>query len=341
MSNSRKCSVLFAIAIISLLALSAVIASASATTPTERNWRGQGAMANWFEAGDTGYVFIEAVFAEQLLGSGAIQPNVLYVTVTHTAAGGGMVSEAKKTLTSSEFTWTADHLHVSATLTFPWVGSPATRDHTITIDWDTTGSPTTTNYFIDETGYQVPVTGQFKAATATIEISAVGSHHLDTYNSKWAITGAQSTLNTCDGTGNEKAVFNAGNTIYGSGVGYSPSKEYPVYVVQDTTWFAYKPIPARISGTTDKINTDSTGNIPTASLYPGAAPGKYDIVIDVNTNGQYDLGTDVLCDNIVTTGGFFVVPEYAYGALIALISCFAAFALLYGRKLSIAKVAIP
>lgn len=62
-------------------------------------------------------------------------------------------------------------------------------------------------------------------------------------------------------------------------------------------------------------------------------PGKYDIVVDVNGNGVYDDGVDALDDkDVQVTAGFFVIPEYLFGTILALIGCFAAFGIFRFRR---------
>jgi hypothetical protein len=68
-------------------------------------------------------------------------------------------------------------------------------------------------------------------------------------------------------------------------------------------------------------------------VWNNAQPGKYDIIVDVNNNGKYDAATDALDDNdILVTAGFFVVPEYPFGGLLALAACFVGFAAFKKRR---------
>lgn len=50
------------------------------------------------------------------------------------------------------------------------------------------------------------------------------------------------------------------------------------------------------------------------------APGFYDIIVDVNNNGVYDEGIDVIDDMGVEAGGLFVVPEVPLGVLSAFVA---------------------
>jgi hypothetical protein len=97
---------------------------------------------------------------------------------------------------------------------------------------------------------------------------------------------------------------------------------YPTYIVKDTSWSEPMAIPSRIAESS--VTADSSGNVALTSIWSSATPGKYDIIVDVNGNNQYDTGIDVLLDNKVRiTAGFFVIPEYALGTVLALAVCFA------------------
>jgi hypothetical protein len=146
-------------------------------------------------------------------------------------------------------------------------------------------------------------------------------------------------VSTCDITGTSETAFSAGDNIYVNGAGFSPSATYTLYVVPDvSSWTNGMTIPTRTTGTATSVTTDSSGNIATTNIYTNALASTYDAVIDINGNGKYDAGVDVLCNSLTTNTAIFTVnpvfvaPEYAYGALIALVVCFAAFGLFYSRK---------
>jgi hypothetical protein len=154
----------------------------------------------------------------------------------------------------------------------------------------------------------------------------------------YAISGTDFVLPTiasCDQYGNSKDTFNLGEAVAVKGTGYDPLKTYNIYLVDDTEWTEGMSIPSRVASTTNTITTQSDGTLGTPIIYSNPAPGTYDILIDVNGNGLYDSGIDTLLNNQVqVTAGIFVVPEYAYGALLALIACFAAFIIIKKPKLN-------
>ncbi len=286
------------------MALSATVAAANAA-PTENNWKGKGAMARWSTP-----VPVEAIFAEQMIdGTGAIQSNILYIKSVYN----GIVDESFYALSDDEFYWDTDRLHIYISdVDLSWCTY-------LEIDWDTYWTPQeTVNYFMDG-AVRVDITGKFKAANAFLSIDR-------TYDSNWAITGVQPTINSCDSLGNIQTIFNAGANVHVKGSYYDQTK-CTLYVVNDVVTWIDDTVIATLSPINTVPNVDITsGNIPITSVYPDAAPGLYDIIVDLNNNGKYEVDKDVLCNNVVmTTAGFFVVPEYCLGGLLAMAACFAAF----------------
>jgi hypothetical protein len=147
---------------------------------------------------------------------------------------------------------------------------------------------------------------------------------------------------SCDSSSATKNTFNTGEYIYVKGSGWpgmppSAYRGFELYVVEDTNWIDGIPIPSpavrylRDSGIRDSMQfaPDYLGNfiVPVA---PGSrevsadtfepdylAPGGYDIIVDVNNNGVYDEGIDVVDDMDIGNAGVFVVPEVPLGALSA------------------------
>lgn len=131
------------------------------------------------------------------------------------------------------------------------------------------------------------------------------------------------TIDSCDSGGTKKDTFEAGQEIWIFGnTGYSPSTEYSIYVVIDTEWSNGMSIPTRVLGTELTITSNPDGTV-LAKAWSSAQPGKYDIVVDFDGDGYYDAGTDPLDNNqVVSTAGLFVIPEYALGTILALGMCF-------------------
>jgi hypothetical protein len=126
------------------------------------------------------------------------------------------------------------------------------------------------------------------------------------------------TVKTCGGVTVESALasgvlentFLIGQSVYAIGSGYAATTTYDLYIVEDTTWPDGKTIPARVAGTKTSVLTDGDGNIAAGTLiWNSCAEGKYDIVVDVNGNGDYDAGTDALDSNVEV--GFEGIPEFS------------------------------
>lgn len=118
----------------------------------------------------------------------------------------------------------------------------------------------------------------------------------------------------------EANAFTKGEPVYGFGDGYSADTTYTIHVVADRNWSNGDTIPARISGTAAEIHSDATGKV-SSVIWSGCEPGRYDIVVDVNSNGKYDAGIDALDDFDVGSAGFTQVPSIAlWGALLFLLT---------------------
>lgn len=103
-----------------------------------------------------------------------------------------------------------------------------------------------------------------------------------------------------------------GETIYVTGGGYSQSLTYDFYIVQDVdSWIEGMAIPERVPDTTISISYNTEGRIvPTDVWHNPQTIGKYDIVVDVNGNGQYNSGIDALDYNDVEVTAGLVIPEF-------------------------------
>jgi peroxiredoxin len=142
------------------------------------------------------------------------------------------------------------------------------------------------------------------------------------------------TIESCDSGGVAKDTFQLSDYVYAKGANYAPSKTYDVYVVADTTWVDGMAIPAAVPCTATTVTSDPNGNVPATLLWsPNLTPGGYDIVVDVNGNGKYDAGVDVLYDNNVqVTAGLFVIPEVYLGTILGLAAFFMAFGTYFMHK---------
>jgi hypothetical protein len=126
--------------------------------------------------------------------------------------------------------------------------------------------------------------------------------------------GVGPTVESANNAGTPQDIFQPADPIYAIGSGYTPSTTYDLYVVLDTTWTDGMVIPARVTGTETSVTTDGSGNIAAGILiWSSSVAGQYDMVVDVNGNGNYDAGTDALDSNMSV--GFEEIPEFSTIAL--------------------------
>lgn len=141
-------------------------------------------------------------------------------------------------------------------------------------------------------------------------------------------------IESCDSSGVRKDTFIVGDDVYVNGTGFGNATTYSLYVVEDQTWINNMTIPARIPGTATTVTSLPDGTIPPTLIWANPlTPGKYDIIIDTDNNTIYTEFIDALDDNDVeVTAGFFVVPEFAIGSVMAIASMFAALGLYAYKK---------
>jgi parallel beta-helix repeat protein len=107
------------------------------------------------------------------------------------------------------------------------------------------------------------------------------------------------TVKSCNDAGTPQDSFHEADPVYAIGSGYAATTTYDLYVVADiTTWTAGMAIPPRVNGTESSVTTDASGNIPNRLIWGSAVKGEYDLVVDVNGNGNYDAGIDALDSNV-------------------------------------------
>jgi hypothetical protein len=146
---------------------------------------------------------------------------------------------------------------------------------------------------------------------ANITITAWDVHPV--YFDDFSLHSPQPAIESCGITGEKKDSFDLGAAIYVNGSHYSPSTIFDLYIVNDVeTWTNGIPIPPRVSSTASTVSSDSSGNVlPTDAWNNPQTIGKYDILVDVNSNGQYDENIDALDNNDVEVTAGFVVPEFS------------------------------
>jgi len=129
---------------------------------------------------------------------------------------------------------------------------------------------------------------------------------------------------SADSDGNEKNNFNPEERVYGKTTGLSlTDSTYDLYVVATKTWTSEEnqTIPARISGTgsdpettievhSGNIQKDAGGTPEDIWVNPPASEtARYDIVVDINEDGNYDPAIDLLDADIGVDYGFSLPVE--------------------------------
>ncbi|OEU78777.1 MAG: hypothetical protein BA873_01430 [Desulfobulbaceae bacterium C00003063] len=112
-------------------------------------------------------------------------------------------------------------------------------------------------------------------------------------------------VESADISGAAKDVFQTGDSVYSVGSGYVATTTYDLYVVETTAWVDGMTIPPRVAGTKTSLTTDGSGNISAGTpIWMSSSEGEYDLVVDVDGNGQYDALTDGLDGGVP---GFVVI----------------------------------
>jgi len=132
-----------------------------------------------------------------------------------------------------------------------------------------------------------------------------------------------SIIESSDHEGYRKDEFNWDEGVYVFGSGYTPTMTYDLYIVEDVaTWTDGMPLPSPVVQTT--VTADGDGNIPVTKVWIAKLEvGEYDIVVDVNDNGEYNEDVDALDDLDVNSAGFFIIPELPSGTILGLATCIA------------------
>jgi hypothetical protein len=121
-----------------------------------------------------------------------------------------------------------------------------------------------------------------------------------------------------DALGNEKDSFDTTETVYATV--QATGQTVRLYVVADQATWATGDNLTDVSGNGyEELTLNASGNQTVKLWDPPLTTGNYDIVEDVNCNGKYDQGIDVV--DSLTLIGFTAIPEFSFGiAVITLIS---------------------
>ncbi|RLI72431.1 hypothetical protein DRO97_08900 [Archaeoglobales archaeon] len=106
-------------------------------------------------------------------------------------------------------------------------------------------------------------------------------------------------LISCDENGVEKDVFTTDETIYIKCTNLTPNYNVSIYIVNNTNWYDGKTITPYIK----QINTTADENgVVFIPVWSNPDQGYYDIVVDANQNGKYNVSIDAV-DNVSASPG--------------------------------------
>jgi hypothetical protein len=142
-------------------------------------------------------------------------------------------------------------------------------------------------------------------------------------------------IDSCNPSGTPKDSFELEESIYVTGTDFAPSTSYAVYVVVDTMWIDGMAIPSRVADTITTITSNTGGTVEVTAVWSSTlALGLYDVVVDVNGNGVYDWGADVLDDSdIEVTAGVEVIPEFTIAMLVPILAGISLIAVIVKKRL--------
>ncbi len=186
-----------------------------------------------------------------------------------------------------------------------------------------------------------------KQLVATVILALLVSSAALTLNSAFA-QAAPPAVETGDKDGNIVDAFYCevdkegncpGVDIYVFGENFEREIEITIYIFGDATWKDGSKIDTALVVTMVTLKTDSSGGFKPIAIHVDKH-GCYDVLIDVDRNGEYNVEKDALDDNDIAcevkppTAGFcvFCLPEYTWGALGSAGACACGFVIFKRRK---------
>ena len=123
-------------------------------------------------------------------------------------------------------------------------------------------------------------------------------------------------VETCDKNGVYQTRFNFKESVYVKGNFLPPSRDITIYVFIDDG------LPVTVSDGFVAIadaTTDADGTLEVTLLWDEPYFGKYDLFVDMNKDGLYDID-DLWIEQAIDVCSFFVIPEFTNGTATALAS---------------------
>ena len=148
-------------------------------------------------------------------------------------------------------------------------------------------------------------------------------------NTEWVndtattLPAVQPTAASASATGTPIDTYRVDADVYAAGSGFAAGTNVDIYVVLDRDWTNGDQIPSDVTGAVETVSVANGDVGPVLVWHAPLVIGEYDIVIDANQNGVYDVSTDGLDSG---SPGFVVidmssvpVPALAPIGIIALI----------------------
>jgi len=135
-------------------------------------------------------------------------------------------------------------------------------------------------------------------------------------NTPYALAVVTAQVWSTDSLGNPKSTFLPCEEVYVKGSGFLAIHDVTIYIIPD----GKDPLPGNsvASGT---ATTNAAGEIPKTFLWsPPLTLGQYDIWVDVNQNGIFDVYYDDLNDQAIDIYAFNVIPEVPFGTAMTFLS---------------------
>jgi hypothetical protein len=156
------------------------------------------------------------------------------------------------------------------------------------------------------------------------------------YGNKFVTAVPQPTLYSSDALGNEKNSFNTTETVYATVQATGQTVRF--YVVADQTTWTTGDALTDVSGEYEGLTLNANGTQTVKLWDHPLAAGNYDIVEDVNCNGQYDQGIDAV--DSLTLIGFSVIPEFSFATAMTTIISITAVLMGFGKVKRFRKSAL-
>ena len=194
-------------------------------------------------------------------------------------------------------------------------GTYDTVNHTVTWDIGTlaAGAPSATVSITVTVGASTPIgTMLDNAVTIDSDDTAQTTQHDD--DTEVVASTQNAYVVSSDNAGVEQNVFALDENVY-CYAGNLPANDpaVDIYVVADQTWSVGDIIGADVGDGAETVATDGAGEIGVTQIWAQPlTPGNYDIIVDLDQDGQLDAGEPV---DGVTLQGFEAIPEFPTVAL--------------------------